>query len=1140
MPTNTSLPATEPHTNATVSASAGCGKTWLLVTRIIRLLLAGAEPGSILALTFTRKAAAEMSIRLNERLYEIAIVSEEDLIEALTAIGAEPDACTQSIARGLYEKCLHALSPVRVQTFHAFCQDILSKFPLEAEIPPGFELKEDTSLIKQQSWESLFAAATRDPEGLLADDLDKLMQVCNGPANTRTALNSLLEQRSDWLAYTQHQADPSAYATQQLRTQLSVDESTRPADDFCSIISDEILLEFATLLAKHKIKTNLQHADALSRLLSDKTGPDELFENIQSIFLTKDKKPRARKQSKSQEKSMGAVNETRFLELHNLVCHHLLEAIDLKKRCDALMLNKAWYRTGNIFIEIYQQLKQGLRVLDFADLEWKCYQLLKASDNALWIQFKIDQRIDHFLIDEFQDTNPTQWQLLKPLLEEIAANPDERWRSVFLVGDPKQSIYSFRRANPELQAEATQWLKECLDAQATPLDSSRRSSPAIIDVVNQIFSQDDVEVHFPDFIKHDTHLEHLPGSVTCLPLCTEDQSEENEIESIATPAALELRNPLLQPREDDQTDIRNIEAEQIARQIRRMMDSSFQITEGDATRTINYDDIMILMRNRTHSHVYEDVLRHHGIPFISNKRGSFLDNLEVNDLEKLLDSLITPFNNLAIAQVLKSPIFSASDDDLILLAQSDKTRSWYQRLSVIAKEQPENKLLVRADKKLRHWQELADTIPVHDLLDRIFSEGNILQRYSAAVGESKKTQVKANLQQFLELSLELNSGRYPSLSRFLDHLRNFKKQTAQAPDEPVVNTQSQCVRIMTIHASKGLESPVVFLADSNNTGSGKEAYSAMIYWPASNDKPTHFQLLTDKASMDSITASIQQKKAIAQAHEDLNLLYVATTRARQHLIISGTQQGRNKAPGWYPLIRSAMEALGTPGDDGVLHHDFGHSETTRTKPETTPVSNPVSIDPRLGKPVPPVQLKNRIIAPSQLDDETPHTHDMSQRNARERGIVIHRAIELLLNKATSTIENTCYQISREQSANSADEDLQSWVKEAYSIIHNPHFKEIFQIEDKYESHNELPLLFRSDGQSVYGIVDRLIIKDSEILLIDYKSHYCDEQSNLQQMAESFMAQLKLYKEGVSKIWPEHTIKTGILFTHCGELVWLRS
>lgn len=505
MPANESLLATEPYTNATVSASAGCGKTWLLVTRIIRLLLAGAEPGSILALTFTRKAAAEMSIRLNERLYEIAIADDEGFNDALIAIGAQPDEQTQIIARGLYEKCLHSLSPVRVQTFHAFCQDILSKFPLEAEIPPGFELKEDTSLIEQQSWDSLFSTATRDTKGLLADDLDKLMLVCNGPANTRTALTSMLRQRSDWWAYTENLTDPAAYASQQLQIQLLVDESTQASHVFCDAISYGVLTEFSILLAKHKNKTNLQHADTLSQLLANKPKADDLFEQVQEIFLTKDKKPRARKQSKAQEKSMGADNEARFLELHNLVCQHLLDAIDLKKRCDTLRLNKAWYRTGNTFIDIYQKLKQELRILDFADLEWKCYQLINASDNALWIQYKIDQRIDHFLIDEFQDTNPTQWHLLKPLLEEIAANPEERWRSIFLVGDPKQSIYSFRRANPKLQTEATQWLKQSLDAKSTPLDSSRRSSPAIIDVVNQIFSREEVKMSFPGFIKHDTH-----------------------------------------------------------------------------------------------------------------------------------------------------------------------------------------------------------------------------------------------------------------------------------------------------------------------------------------------------------------------------------------------------------------------------------------------------------------------------------------------------------------------------------------------------------------------------------------------------------------------------------------------------------
>lgn len=1131
MSSNPSLIATHPTTNATVSASAGCGKTWLLVTRIIRLLLAGAEPGSILALTFTRKAAAEMSIRLDERLYDIAISDDAELLKELTDIGAKTDADTCLIARCLYEKNLHALNPVRVLTFHAFCQDILSRFPMEADIPPGFELREDTSLIEQQTWDSLFTLATRYPNGTLAEDLDQLMRTCNGPANTRTALSSFLQQRNDWWAYTQHQSDPVDYASRRLKDQLNVDDSTQPLTAFFHTITLDTLIEFSTLLGKHPTKTNLKLANDLAQLLAEKPETESFFQRLQPFFLTRTQQPLAnRKHTTAQQKSMGADNENRFLSLHDHICQHLLDAIDLQKRCVTLKINQCWYRAGNEYIDMYQMLKRELRVLDFSDLEWKCYQLLNSSENALWIQYKIDQRIDHFLVDEFQDTNPTQWYLLKPLLEEIAANPNERWRSVFLVGDPKQSIYSFRRANPKLQTEATLWLERELDSQCAPLDSSRRSSPAIIDAVNQIFTQEELKLNFSDFAVHDTHLKNLPGQVTVLQLCTDEKDEDSALPTT-------LRNPLLQPRTVKISTSRRDEANLIAQKINEMLSSALQITLDGEQRAVDYGDIMILMRNRTHSDIYESVLQQHGIPFLSNQRGSFLSNLEVNDMERLLDTLITPFDNLAIAQILKSPIFAASDDELILLAQADSNQSWYQRLSIVTSEAPHAKSLVRAEELLTRWRLLADTIPVHDLLDRIFCEADILQRYSAAVPDLKKAQVKANLQQFLELSLEFNSGRYPSLSRFLDHLRNFRKQTAQAPDDAVITTESSCVRLMTIHASKGLESPVVFLADSNNTASNKDAYNAMVYWPASHEKPTHFQLLTDKASTDNITVKVQQQKAVAQTQEDLNLLYVATTRSRQYLIISGTESRTKNKKAWYSLITSAMQTLATETEDGSLVYSVGQYGSTINNPEIKVTTPSLALDQRLTSPLATIKLKNRIISPSHLGETQTHYSVNTHATGRERGIITHRAIELILQNRTKTCDELCQLLINE--TNTGDfKELQTWVTEAYEITHNEQFKDFFQPPDFYQSYSELPLLFKTNNQSVYGIVDRLIIQEEDILLIDYKSHHSDEPEKLDELAETFSEQLRLYKLGVQEIWPQHVIKTGILFTHHEKMVWL--
>ncbi|MGD2054439.1 MAG: UvrD-helicase domain-containing protein, partial [Gammaproteobacteria bacterium] len=244
-PTNSptdSLTAAQPDINATVAASAGTGKTWLLVTRIIRLLLANTEPGSILALTFTRKAAAEMQMRLQERLYQMATASDNELAVLLLQTGCPDTRENRNNARELYEKVLHANFPVRLQTFHSFCQDILSHFPLEADITPGFELVENTALLQQQAWEELFAEATRDAQSKLANDLDLLMRACNGPANTRTALNSMLNHRSDWWAFTEDKKDAPAHASEQLQQQLHIDTEADPFTQFFTDVSSHELL----------------------------------------------------------------------------------------------------------------------------------------------------------------------------------------------------------------------------------------------------------------------------------------------------------------------------------------------------------------------------------------------------------------------------------------------------------------------------------------------------------------------------------------------------------------------------------------------------------------------------------------------------------------------------------------------------------------------------------------------------------------------------------------------------------------------------------------------------------------------------------------------------------------------------------
>jgi len=1012
MSVSNSLAASQPDINATVSASAGSGKTWLLITRIVRLLLAGATPGSILALTFTRKAAAEMQIRLNERLYEMAACEDDELIEMLTAIQTEASPEIVQRARRLYEESLHSLNPVRLQTFHSFCQDILARFPLEANVPPGFELLDDTSLLEQQAWEELFTEATQNTEIPLTQALDFLMQESNSVANLRTSLSSMLSHRSDWWAYTTRQPNQVDYATERLRQQLELLEKQNPMELFFNDFCKTNLSNFSKLLCKHPGKKNTKHAEILENILTNAVFDEEALVSIQCVFLTQKGAPLARKASAVQEKKMTPDGQDQFLEIHQRLSAQLIETLDYLKRIATLEINRAWYFSGQRFIEIFQRIKRELRMLDFTDLEWHCYQLLNTSDNALWVQYKVDQRIDHFLIDEFQDTNPTQWQLLAPLFEEMAAGSSERWRTAFLVGDEKQSIYGFRRANPALQAQASDWLSEHLDAQAAPLDFSWRSSPAIIQFVNHVFQQEEVLAKMPNFSEHDTHLKTLPGQVSVFPLCQPAEEEEEE------PARTELRNPLLEPRPEKINTLYQDEAKLIAEQIKNLIETPHYIKDDNGVRAINYGDIMILVRARKPIKEYEHA-----------KRGTLLDNLEIQDLEKLLDSLITPFNNLAIAQVLKSPIFSASDEDLITLARIKNVPHWYDRLQQLPEGLDELHPLMRAAKLLPRWHDLADTVPVHDLLDRIYAEANLMQRYAASVDASLKQRVQANLQRFLELSLELDSGRYPSLTHFLHYLRSLRKPEATSPNEPNVNEEGERVTILTIHASKGLEAPVVFLADSNRGSNNNEAHSTLVDWPADTPRPERMQLLPSKQNTDSLTLKVQNKKAETQAREQLNLLYVALTRAREYLFISGVAT-KKKPSGWYEFARNAISSITEEQDDGSFHYIFGEHELdkiTEAKETIIKTKSPLELAPELQRPIKNLAKPEYMIAPSKAkhDGVIPFISqdDPDADDGKIRGVAIHRALELLNTKKSLPLSDIGQILLSEFSLDIENEEL---------------------------------------------------------------------------------------------------------------------
>ncbi len=1134
-----SLQAANPQINATVTASAGSGKTYMLVTRILRLLLDGAEPGSILAMTFTRKAAAEMQQRLSERLYQLATADDQSLAGLLDELDLGSTYSEQ--ARRLYESHQYCDYPVRTTTFHSFCQDLLARFPLEADIPPGFDLLESSDLLTQQARESLYNEATLNMQGELASHLEALMLEAGGLFNLDRILDNFLQHRSDWWAFTDTQHDAVGYAQQKLAQTLGYDADTDPLQHFFNDFLSQQIQQFARLLVKAQGKKNLECADTLAQWLVDKPADASAFETIRQCFLKKDGDPlvSGRTENKSLSKRLGEDAEA-FYELHIVISHKILECIEVQNKQHCWELNRHWYYCGEKYVEHYQRLKRQQRLLDFTDLEWRSYKLLQDSENALWVQYKLDQQIQHLLIDEFQDTNPTQWQLILPLLQEMAAAESEKPRSVFLVGDEKQSIYSFRRAKPELQQQASDWLAQHLAAQAFPLNKSWRSSPAIIHTVNALFSQDEFSRSLPGFKPHETHHQQLYGRVAALPLCTSDALEQPQ-------APVYCRNPLQQPR-IEQHGLHQLEATHIARHIKQLVDAQTPVTEGDQTRPLNYNDIFILVRKRSHVADYENALRQAGIAYLGTNRGTLLSCLEIQDMEALLDTLLTPFNNLALAQVLKSPLFNLSDNELQQIALCDAAPHWFDRLAILAQSEPAEYKLNRAARLLSEWRELADKIPVHDLLDKIFDQGDVLARYRKATPPALQGRVQANLTLFLEMALDLDAGRYPSLMHFLDYLRSLRDTPSDAPDEAPLETREPRVRIMTIHASKGLEAPVVYLADMITTSRDRSALSTLVDWPVEQVRPVHFQLIPAKARQDNITATLNQKNAEIKNREDANLLYVAVTRARQYLFVSASQGDRGPFLDWYSPVHKAITSLceqhAQAIDEQQPQFEFGNLPACDKLQQAAIEKTTIQPHPALGQKLDIRPVQDYFIAPSRMSNtriEAIADTDTDDQDTQLRGIAIHRMLELICEQAAieaateTATETITSRVSSELKYNN-QADLEDWLNIALTNFQHPQLQSVFNPDKPIAVYNECPVHFKHQGIPAYGIIDRLIVEENQVILIDYKTHQHARSDRLDDLCASYAPQMQLYAEACQQLWPGRSVNAFLLFTECVSLV----
>jgi ATP-dependent helicase/nuclease subunit A len=776
--------------------------------------------------------------------------------------------------------------------------------PLGAGIPYAPVLLEAADRVRVDAWLHFTAQLVREQHAAERRAWEWLLDEI-GEDGARRLLMQFLGKRAEWWSFAGGDEE-AATARALVPLRAAGEEDPRRAirdPDWVGAVQE--LLDLWRSVGGSG-KTMQAQAGAAQRWLTEADDdPAGDFREACLLFLTRQMTPReALLPAKIGGKLRDPEHARRYAEAHAFAVGRLQQLTAAHRTWRALKLNEAALACGRLLVAAYQRLKAQQQALDFTDLEWHAHRLLADADHATYMQVRLDARYRHILIDEFQDTNPLQWQVLQSWLaaygETEQGGAADR-PSVFVVGDPKQSIYRFRRAEPRVFDAARRMLRRDFAATHLRTNVTRRNALAVTGVLNLAMAGN------PLYQAQRT-LADAQGAFVLLPLAAADVEPSRD-------AGAGLRDVLTQPRAERDSEVRYREGRLLAGEIAHRV-TSLRVREAAGERAARYSDVLLLVRRRTHLAEYERALRDAGIPFVSDRRGGLLATLEADDLTALLEFLTTPQADLRLAHALRSPVFSCSDDDLIRLAATAGA-TWWERLQAIGTGL--SAALGRARGLLTGWLQAARVLPVHDLLDRIYFEGDVRRRYAAAAPATLQAQVQANLDAFIELALAIDAGRYPSLPRFIDEVAGLKRHAPEeAPDEGLVEVDD-AVRVMTIHGAKGLEAEIVALADAH-AKPAPDAESVLVVWPPQEPAPVHVSLVArGEAGRDDARAAWFGDDDAQRQQEDWNLLYVAATRARQVLIVAGSAPAKGQYEDtWYTRLQAAADLSCRPAEEPAI------------------------------------------------------------------------------------------------------------------------------------------------------------------------------------------------------------------------------
>jgi len=1115
--------AADPTLSAWVAANAGSGKTSVLVDRVTRLLLAGTRPGGILCLTFTKAAAAEMALRLNKRLGAWALYDDKKLSGELVDLLSRPvTAADLDTARRLFARTLEAPGGLRLQTVHAFCEALLKRFPVEAGIPPHFSVADDARAadLLNAAREQVLRRSTDDAELNTA-----LLFLAERLNDSRFAdlLKALLNKRRDLVQIFEAEGGASG-AIDYLATGLGLHPDATREKLLAGHIAAMPLADLRRGIAALSQGSNadIERAAQLTPMLAANMPPERLEAEWLPAFFTKDGEPAKRLATKKAEEAALDILAILGDEQNRLIAlREQLNALTILQATGALL------RIGETLLEAYAQAKRAQGLLDYDDLILRSRDLLVEPTRVAWVMFKLDQGIDHILVDEAQDTSPDQWRVIEALAEDFFTGAGARpgLRTVFAVGDAKQSIYSFQGARPKAFLDMRDHFRQMAEQGAAtfrvlPLQMSFRSTPAVLRLVDEVFAVPEAQagvVEPGDVLRHRAKRSNAPGRVELWPALRPPDHEEAE----AWDAPLDYVGA---------DDPRVTLARRIAGQIKTWLGTEWLPGQG---RTVGAGDVMILVRRR--NAFFDAMVRElklAGVPVAGADRMQLAEQIAVLDLLALAQFCLLPDDDLTLATILKGPLFNFSEEDLFALCHERQETLWRN----LRKRADENTAWRAATDELGGLLQRADRGTPFSFYAEFLGAGGGRQRLLARLG----LEADEPIDEFLAATLKFEREATPSLQGFVawfaGHAGEVKRDLDQGRNE---------VRVLTVHGAKGLEAPIVILPDTCDLPKPREEEGLLWQEGSGNQPPSLLWPPRQEFDVPQST-TLRQSRQGAQREEYRRLLYVALTRAKDRLVIAGylnrqTAKNGPKPESWYGLVAAAFDrlpgvtVLALPWGDEARRFENAGEMLAPAKPASAArqaEAVPIWCHAAPGaEPSPPLPL-----APSRPAREAappPSPAQPQQRSGLLRGKLIHRLLQSLPDLAPEARADAAARFLAHPGHGLTPAMQAELASEVLAVLADPDFAPVFSAEARAEA----PLAGRIGARIVVGRVDRLIVMPERVLVLDYKTDR-PPPADAAATDPAYLSQMALYTALLQAIFPRHSIAAALLWTHAPRLMHL--